>query len=137
MTITTVRVDRRLIAWALQQTSTQCAIALALKDANDNFVRPVVTQEAIHVTDARSGIRYHFKTPKKIAEWIDQFDRSPETTKPLTFTVDLTEAESATPYQPRGVLDSIKDHQRYEARQRGVRPVQTAESRIRRPLRPE
>lgn len=88
MPVYTVQVNRKLIAWALTQSSTQCAIAQALLDANDDWQRPWVTQKSIGFTDRRTDTRYSFETPPAIAAWITQFDQDPTVVKPFTFEID-------------------------------------------------
>jgi hypothetical protein len=134
----TVRVNRHLINWALQQTSTQCAISLALKDADDNITHPRVTQGTIAFRDASTNTRYVFNTPEKIANWIDNFDRDPSTTKPLTFTLDLDEADKMVPIKRLQPSQTIAHHQEYEANKGNVsraRKPEQASSNIYRPLR--
>lgn len=128
----TVRVTRKLIDWALTQSSTQCAISLALKDADDAFASPRVNQEKICITDRATGQRYIFKTPDRIAKWIDQFDRDPSTTKPLTFTLDLDEADEVRPIQRQQPSEIIARHQRYE---QAGRVAQARGTNTKRPLR--
>lgn len=103
-----VNVTRDMIHWALTQKSTQCAIALAIRDANENFVFPNVTQEAISVSDRSTGMRYTWTdVPEKIQRWIDQFDRDPSKVKPFTLTLDLDGAE-AKPMQHLSVQKAVE-----------------------------
>lgn len=115
----TVRVTRDHIGHAIRQTSTQCAVAIALKDAGD-FYRPVVTQEKIKFTDMTTGLRYEFDTPPKIAELIERFDAlGPQTAKPASFTIDLDEATKVTPIkrrQPSELLEQAKKDRERRAR---------------------
>lgn len=95
-TIIEVRVTRDMIHWALRQTSTQCAAALAIRDADPDgeYVFPHVDQEKISFTDRRTEQRYTWTdVPKKLASWIDQFDRDPSKCRPFSFTLDTNQAE--------------------------------------------
>lgn len=88
-----VNVTRNMVDYALQQTSTMCAVALALRDANDDWVLPRVTQDDIRFTDRRTNERVIIKTPQKVSSFIDKFDRQREAVRPFTFELDLTQAE--------------------------------------------
>jgi len=88
-----VQVTRNMVNYALQQTSTMCAVALALRDANDDWVLPRVTQDDIRFTDRRTGERVIVKTPPKVSAFIDKFDRQRETVRPFNFEIDLSQAE--------------------------------------------
>lgn len=100
MTEYAVRVTTKLIHWALTQSSTQCAIAQALRDANDEWERPWVNQKSIGFTDRDTHVRYSFATPAPIAEWISKFDADPSSVKPLTFKLDVVkEVIPETPYK--------------------------------------
>ena len=89
MTLYTVRVTKKLIHWALTQSSTQCAIAQAVRDANDEWERPWVNQKSIGFSDHATGTRYNFPTPQILADWISQFDADPTQVKPITFEIDV------------------------------------------------
>lgn len=131
----TVRVTRKLLDWAIQQTSTQCAVALGLKDADEDIIRPKVTQDAIAFTDYRTDARYTFDVPEHIAKKIDAFDRDPSSVKPFTFTLDLDEAREIRPsvHKRHSVEAQVRD---YEKRQRKEIETRPAESqKIYRPLR--
>lgn len=89
-----VSVSRKMIDFALQQTSTNCAIALALKDSevngNDDAVMlPHVDQKTIRFTDRVNGVRYTIPTPERIAKFIDDWDHARELARPFQFTIDL------------------------------------------------
>lgn len=88
-----INVTRNMVDYALQQTSTMCAVALALRDANDDWVLPRVTQEDIRFTDRRTHERVIIPTPAKVAEFIDKFDRQREAVAPFNFDIDLSTAE--------------------------------------------
>lgn len=130
-----VRVTRHLIDWALQQTSTQCGIALALKDADENFTHPVVTQERISITDQRDGQRYTFTTPAKLAKFIDQFDRDPSQCKPVSFTIDLDAADDVRPIKRFQPSEMVARHQRYQKEKAQGRVKSRAQGWTKRPLR--
>lgn len=105
-----VHVTRDMIHWAMQQTSTQCAIALAVRDADPDgdWVMPDVRQGRIAVSDRRTGQRLVWTdVPKKIQTWIDQFDRDPSKVKPFTFTLDVTAAETR-PMARLSVHDAVE-----------------------------
>lgn len=83
-----VQVKRDNIAWAIQQSNTQCAIAQALVEMDDDIIYPRVTQDEIRFTSRRTGERYVFKTPPKAAKWIDKFDHTPNDIGPVSFELD-------------------------------------------------
>lgn len=118
-----VGVTRKLIAWALTQSSTQCAVAQALKDASDDFVFPHVNQNTIRVTNARTRQRFTFKTPKKLAEWIDEFDNDPTLCKPVSFTLDFDAPDSVRPIKHNNVETAIKKSREHSNRNR--KPART------------
>lgn len=106
-----VRVTRKLINYALTENKTQCAIAQALRDASDTFMHPYVDQKHIKVTDRVTGKRYTFNTPQKLANWVTQFDRDPTKTNPISFSLDLTQADSVRDIKRNSVEQSIKKSQ--------------------------
>lgn len=131
----TIRVTRTLLDWALQQTSTQCAIALAIKDADDDFQRPKVTQQTISFADARTGVRYTFPTPARLAKLIDDFDRDPTVVRPTSFTLDLNDAE-VKPIRHATVRQLVKASKKRREAEDAVRPARSiTTSKIYRPLR--
>lgn len=92
-----VTVTRNMIHWAVTESSTQCAIALALRDADPDglFERPFVAQHRIAFTDRYTDHRYEWdedQIPEKLKSWIDQFDRDPSRCRPFTFTLDVSTA---------------------------------------------
>lgn len=131
----TVRVTRDILHWALTQSSTNCAVALALKEADDRFTHPKVTQETIAFTDAHEDVRYTIPTPKRIADYITAFDHDPQGVKPLTFTIDLDEPDvQVRPSHHATVPQKIKEAKRLKERREGVRKA-TGISISHRPLR--
>lgn len=118
-----VQVTRLMVNYALQQTSTLCAVALALRDANEDgdWILPRVTQDTIRVTDRRTGERLTWKTPKKVAAYIDKFDREREAVGPMSFV--LGEPDEVRPIKHRQPSQIIADAQRFKAH----RERQTAE----------
>lgn len=120
-----VNVTRDMIHYAVTQTSTLCAIALALRDADPdgNFERPWVTQEHIAVTDRRTQERYQWdaeQIPDKIKTWIDQFDRDPQKVRPFAFQLDLSKAK-VVPKQHTSALQAVaKDKKNQEAKVRNT-----------------
>lgn len=92
-----VQVTRNMIHWAVTQRSTQCAVALAIRDADPDglFERPWVTQDRIAFTDRYTDQRYEWdadQIPDKIKTWIDQFDRDPGKCRPFSFTLEIASA---------------------------------------------
>lgn len=131
----TIRVTRNLLDWALQQTSTQCAIALAIKDADDDFQRPKVTQQSMSFADARTGVRYTFPTPARLAKLIDDFDRDPSSVKPTSFTLDLDDAE-VKPIKRATITQLVEASKKRRAQEDSVRPARSiTTSKVYRPLR--
>lgn len=133
----TVRVTRDILHWALTQSSTNCAVALALKESDDRFTHPKVDQETIRFTDAHDDVRYTIPTPKKIADYITAFDANPESVKPLTFTIDLDDPNvTVRPSHHATVPQKIKEAKRLKERREGVRKA-TGVPISHRPLRLE
>lgn len=91
-TTTKIHVTSHHIGWALQEKSTLCAVALALRDANDDWVLPRVTQDDIRYTDRRTNQRVIIPTPPKVAQFIDRFDAKREYVGPITFELDMSKA---------------------------------------------
>lgn len=92
-----VTVTRSMIHWAVTESSTQCAIALALRDADPDglFERPFVTQHCMAFTDRYTDQRYKWdadQIPEKLKSWIDQFDRDPTKCRPFSFTLETSKA---------------------------------------------
>lgn len=129
----TVRVTRNILHWALTQSSTQCAVARAIKDADDRLSYPRVTQSKIAFTDMETGTRYSFKTPPAIATFIDSFDSDPEHTKPVTFMLDLDKAEQVRPVKRTPIEQAIAQAERQ--RNRRVRVARAGGPTSFRPLR--
>lgn len=109
-----VNVSRTHIDHALKQTSTQCAAAIALREADEDLSRPRVDQQTIRFTV--DDTRYTFKTPEHVATFIDEFDAGTQRARPFTFTLDLDKAVKAEPVrrlQPSQLLkQAIKDRER-------------------------
>jgi hypothetical protein len=107
-----VAVTRDMVDYALQQTSTLCAVALALRDANEDgdWILPRVDQDTIRVTDRRAGERYTWRTPRKVANYIDKFDRQREAVGPMTFV--LGEPDEVRPIRHRQPSEIIADAER-------------------------
>lgn len=123
---TKVQVTRLMVDYALQQTSTMCGVALALREANDDWILPRVTQETIRVTDRRTGKRLVWRTPPRVAKWIDKFDRQREATGPIAFV--LGEPDQERPIKHRQPSQIIRDSERFKARRArwsatGTRPT--------------
>ncbi len=122
-----VNVRREHIDHALKQTSTQCAAAIALREADEYVSRPRVDQKTIRFTV--DDTRYTFETPERIANFIDDFDNGREAAHPFRFTLDLDKAVKAVPIkrsQPSVLLkQAIRDRER---RARGL-PTQVYNSR--------
>ncbi len=110
---TTVQVTRLMVDYALQQTSTMCGVALALREANPDWELPRVTQKDIRVTDRRTGKRLIWKTPRRVATWIDKFDRRREAVGPMAFV--LGEPDQTRPIKHRQPSQIIADSQRFQA----------------------
>lgn len=137
---TTVHVDvtRNMVHYALQQTSTLCAVALALRDANDDYVLPRVTQEEIRWTNRRTGERVSIPTPPEVSTWIDQFDRQREAVRPFGFDLDMSQA-TVRPVEHKQPSQLIRQAQLRQdngmRRQRkipvGTRPKNTSKRELR------
>lgn len=138
--MTKIQVTRTMVDYALQQTSTLCAVALALRDANDDWVLPLVTQDEIRYTDRRTQERVILSTPPKVAEWIDRFDKKRELVKPFSFELDTTNAvrRPIVRKQPSEMIRQAvlrKDKDKVIRRQRkipvGSRPKNTSKRELR------
>lgn len=127
-----VHVTRQMIDYALEQTSTRCAVSLALKDADDAYILPMVDQDYIRVTNRSSGERLTFTTPARIAKFIDEWDRGIKLMKPFSFTLDTDEAD-VRPIRHMQPSELIRTAERV----RRVRQVQAQAgvARSHRPLR--
>jgi hypothetical protein len=112
-----IHVNHHHIDWALQQKSTLCAVSLALRDANDDWVLPRVTQDTIRYTDRRTQERVIIPTPPEVAEFIDAFDRQREAVGPITFNLDLRKAERRpmTHIQPSEAIAQAERRRKREA----------------------
>lgn len=118
-----VNVTRDMIHYAVTQTSTLCAIALAMRDADvdGNFERPWVSQDRIAITDRYTDQRYEWEAdqiPEEIKTWIDQFDRDPGKVRPFTFQLDLSQAK-VVPRQHTTALQAVaknRSNQQQEAK---------------------
>jgi hypothetical protein len=134
-----IQVTRNMVDYALQQTSTLCAVALALRDANDDWILPRVTQEDIRVTDRRTGKRITIPTPPKVAAWIDKFDRQREAVGAFSFDLDLTQA-TTRPMQhitPSGAIKQAERNARAKVRNTQKRtPANYFKNTNKRELRP-
>lgn len=134
-----IQVTRNMVDYALQQTSTMCAVALALRDANDDWVLPRVTQDDIRFTDRRTKERIVIPTPPKVAEFIDKFDRRREAVKPFAFDLDLSQAETR-PVEHKQPSQMIRQKQLREnpgmRRQRRIPAAVAPKNTSKRELRP-
>lgn len=99
-----------MVDYALQQTSTLCGVALGLREANDDWILPRVTQDDIRVTDRRTGERLIWKTPPRVSKWIDKFDRQREAVGPIAFV--LGEPDARRPIAHRQPSQIIADAER-------------------------
>ena len=88
----TIQVTRNHINEGIQRTSTQCAFAQAVKDADEDFAFPRITTEKIAFSNMRTGERFTVETPEKVAEFIRTWDKDPREAKPFRITLDLDEA---------------------------------------------
>jgi hypothetical protein len=131
-----VTVTREMVGYALQQTNSNCAIALALKDANPDFIYPRITQESISVTDIREGKRYTFHTPDKMAKWIDKFDRG-ESPSPFSFELNIEEADKVVEVRRLQPSELAKQATRLREVRSGTRVAKPGVPRSARPLRNE
>ena len=109
-----INVTSTMVDFALQQKSTLCAVALALRDANDDWILPRVTQTDIRYTDRRTQQRIIVPTPPEVAKFIDQFDRKREYVKPFSFDLDLSTAV-ARPMTHAQPSEAIKKAERRKA----------------------
>lgn len=134
-----VDVTRNMVHYALQQTSTLCAVALAIRDASDDYVYPRVTQQDIRWTDRRTGQRVIVPTPPEVATWIDKFDRQKEAVSPFGFDLDLSEAKTR-PIQRLQPSQQIKqsetNRKTRERRQKRIPVAVAPKNTSKRELRP-
>lgn len=113
-----INVTSTMVDYALQQKSTLCAVALALRDADDDWILPRVTQTDIRYTDRRTHERVIIPTPPEVAEFIDKFDRKREAVKPFTFELDMSQATKRpmTHLQPSQAIAKAEARKRAEAK---------------------
>lgn len=128
-----VRVNSKNIQWALTQSSSHCAIAQALIDLDDSITYPRVTQEEIRFTDRQTGERKVYKTPKRVAKWIDEWDRNPEGVSPMSFDLDLSNPDIARPVRRAQPSERVAE----SLRKKRKPVVQAGPPRNYRPLRGE
>lgn len=136
MTKVRINVTRDMIDYAVQQTSTSCAVSLALKESSDgDYILPKVNQNTISFTDRRSNTRYTVPTPPKVAEFIDTWDRDKTKARRFTFEMDLASPKvSRKPVRRLTPIEAAKSAQR--RRERGTHGAVTPEQpRSKRPLR--
>ena len=133
-----VDVTSNMVHYALQQTSTLCAVALAIKDASDDYILPRVTQKDIRYTDRRTGHRVTVPTPPEVATWIDKFDRQREQVAPFGFDLDLSQAtmRPIIKLQPSQLIRNAANHKKTaERRQKkipvAIRPKNTSKRELR------
>jgi hypothetical protein len=110
-----ININRNNINWAIQQSNTQCAIAQALIEMDDDIIYPRVTQDEIRFTSRRNGERYVFKTPPKAAKWIDKFDHNPNEVGPMSFDLDITRPAKVQPIRKPSVATRIEAAQKRSA----------------------
>lgn len=129
--MTRININRNNIDWAIQQSNTQCAIAQALVEMDDDIIYPRVTQDEIRFTSRRTGHRYVYKTPPKAAKWIDQFDHNPNQVTPMSFDLDVLHPDKIAPIRRASVKTRIETAQKRQAviRKSRVthRPLRSAE----------
>jgi hypothetical protein len=98
---TSVHITQEHIDFGRQQNNASCAIALALKEADPEIERVVVTEEYITFSYRGDDMRYRLTTPNAQKNFIRKFDPEGgrQRVRPQTFTVDTERAVKAWPVQ--------------------------------------
>jgi len=102
-----IEVSQALIELATSQTNTRCPVALSLKntDAN-NISRVKVDRNEISFGLLDHDVRYTFKTPVKVRNFVDAFDTGGKVA-PFKFVLDVDKAIDAKPIKHLGAASTV------------------------------
>lgn len=104
-----IEVSQALIDMATGQTNTRCPVALSLKNVDANRIQRVkVDRNEISFALVDHDIRYTFKTPTKVRNFVDAFDTGGRVA-PFRFTLDTTLAIDAKPIIHPGAKDLVRN----------------------------
>lgn len=88
------------IEHAIQHTSTNCAIAMAIKETNPHFFKPLVREDRISFTNLETEERYTWKLDdmepaeaQRIRNFIHNWDGERNAVRPTTIELDVSKAE--------------------------------------------
>lgn len=101
----TFQVTAEGIQFAQQRHQGKCAVVHSLGETIEDVVHPRVNQDYISFSRRDEGWRYTFRTPSRVAEFIDGFDRDRQDVEPFSFTLDLDSPLRARPMK----LTTAKD----------------------------
>lgn len=107
-TILEIEVSQPFIDMATGQTVTRCPVALSLKGVDPNRIQRVkVDRNEISFSLTDHDIRYTFKTPAKVRNFIDAVDNGGRIA-PFKFTLDTANAINAKPIDHPGARDLVQ-----------------------------
>lgn len=109
-----IEVTQALIDMATEQRNTRCPVALSLKNTDANRIqRPRVDRNEISFGLIDHDVRYVFKTPVKVRNFVDAFDTGGRVA-PFKFTLDTAYAIDAKPIDHPGAKDVARHAKRRE-----------------------
>ena len=102
-----IEVSQALIEMATSQTNTRCPVALSLKNVDANNISRVrVDRNEISFGLLDHDVRYTFKTPVKVRNFVDAFDTGGRVT-PFKFVLDIDKAIDAKPIKHLGAASTV------------------------------
>lgn len=104
-----IQVTADLIALARQQDKGRCAVALAIRLANENLVRVQVTRDTISFTNVSEDQRYTIRSPEPIGEFVDRFDLAKANVDSFEAVVDPQRALQIKPVRHSSPLRVVKE----------------------------
>ena len=102
-----IEVTADLIALARQQDKGKCAVALAIRLANENLVRVRVTRDTISFTNTSEDQRYTLRSAEEIGSFVDRFDLSKSNVEPFVTVVDPQRALQVKPVRHSNPLKHV------------------------------
>ena len=97
----TVHITEDDIAFGQQRNNARCAAVLAIKAADPEIERVIVTRDKITFSHRGDEQRYTLPAPRRLARFVDKFDTDdgPAQVAPMTFIVDPAQAVKVKPMQ--------------------------------------
>ncbi len=84
----TIRVTQEMIDIATQRHRGDCAVAIAIRLADDRLGWARVDRDQISISDRTDEVRRVWVTPARVRSFIDTFDLNRVAAQPFTFTLD-------------------------------------------------